>query len=103
MIQRSVLILCLALASPVLAQQSPIEEPDENGLDLIERGTRQLFNRFMEEIGPEMQELRDDLKGALDDLSVYHPPEVLPNGDIIIRRKVPLDPVIEEDGEEIEL
>jgi len=33
-----------------------------------------------------------ELMGKIDDLSVYHPPEMLPNGDIILRRKAPLDP-----------
>ena len=36
-------------------------------------------------MGPAMVELL----GKIDDLSAYHPPEMLPNGDIIIRRKMP--------------
>lgn len=38
---------------------------------------------FIEEMGPSMQELLDEVQ----DWSVYQAPEVLPNGDIIIRRK----------------
>jgi hypothetical protein len=38
----------------------------------------------------------DGLEDALRDLSAYHPPEVLPNGDILIRRRTPLVP---EDGD----
>ncbi len=36
--------------------------------------------------GPALRELQ----GALQNLDAYHPPEVLPNGDILIRRKEPL-------------
>ena len=41
---------------------------------------------FFTEMGPAFAELL----GQIDDLSNYHLPEMLPNGDIIIRRKVPL-------------
>ncbi len=47
----------------------------------------------MQELGPALLEL----EGRLIDLQSYHAPEVLPNGDIIIRRKVPLD--VPEAGE----
>ena len=40
---------------------------------------------FMEEMGPALTELMDQV----EDWSAYHPPEILPNGDIIIRRKQP--------------
>ncbi len=45
-----------------------------------------LLEGLMQEIGPALK----DLEGKIDDLNAYYPPEVLPNGDIIIRRKVPL-------------
>lgn len=40
---------------------------------------------FLREMGPALAELMEDIK----DWSAYHPPEILPNGDIIIRRKDP--------------
>ncbi len=40
---------------------------------------------FMEEMGPALTDLVDQV----EDWSAYHPPEILPNGDIIIRRKQP--------------
>lgn len=40
---------------------------------------------FMEEMGPAFSEMFDEVR----DWTQYHPPEVLPNGDIILRRKVP--------------
>lgn len=100
--------LALALlAAPVPAQDS------EDGLGLIEEGTRLFLRGLMTEMEPMLQELdkaareaepflRDfmlemgpALTGILekvDDWSAYHPPEMLENGDIIIRRKVPLTP-----------
>jgi hypothetical protein len=38
---------------------------------------------FIDQMGPAMQEILDEVK----DWSVYEAPEILPNGDIIIRRK----------------
>ena len=59
---------------------------------------RQLFEGFQEDVSPMMEDLAEQLKG----LSQYHPPEVLPNGDIIIRRKPPEeltpDAPLDEDG-----
>ena len=39
--------------------------------------------------GVELRALLRDLLGEIEDWSDYHPPEILPNGDIIIRRKTP--------------
>jgi hypothetical protein len=38
----------------------------------------------------------------IGDLRNYHPPEKLPNGDIIIRRKTPAE-ILTDRGEDIEL
>ena len=40
---------------------------------------------FVEQMGPALR----DLMEKAGDLSAYHAPEVLPNGDIILRRKTP--------------
>ena len=86
--------LCAALAAtPMLA------EDDHNlreGMDLLSEGTRLLLKGLLGDIEPALREL----EGALQDMHAYHPPEVLPNGDIIIRRKVPkVTPPLSEDGE----
>ena len=41
------------------------------------------LRQFADEMGPKLTELFAEV----EDWSVYQPPEVLPNGDIIIRRK----------------
>ena len=40
----------------------------------------------------DMEPALRDLAGLIGDIRNYHPPEMLPNGDIILRRKAPLDP-----------
>lgn len=95
-----VLILALALPAPAIAQ--------EDGPSLMERGARMFFRGLMEEMDPAMRGLRDlaeeagpamesflqemgpaliDLFEQVKDFSAYHPPEILPNGDIILRKK----------------
>jgi hypothetical protein len=64
------------------------------GLGLMEQGTRRLLEGLLREFGSAVEGLEE----ALRDLSAYHPPEVLPNGDIIIRRRTPLMPEPEDEG-----
>ena len=82
------------VAAPAFAQDTP--EPE--GRDLMSEALRLFMRGLLQEMEPAM----DDFSALLDNLDAYHAPEVLPNGDIIIRRKTPLDP---EDSvpEEIEL
>ncbi|SFT47941.1 hypothetical protein SAMN05216236_102137 [Sedimentitalea nanhaiensis] len=50
---------------------------------------------FLEEMGPAFGEMLDQVK----DWTAYRPPEILPNGDIILRKKVPSDTVPDPDPE----
>ena len=81
------LTVSLLIATPLAAQE-------DRGRDLMAEALRLFMQGFMAEMEPAIE----DLEGFLQDLNAYHPPEVLPNGDIIIRRKTPLEPG-EEDGE----
>ncbi|MEE9429095.1 MAG: hypothetical protein V3V25_13215 [Paracoccaceae bacterium] len=82
----------LTLGASSLQAQDTDSEMTE-GFSLLQEGTRLLLEGLMKELGPALLEL----EGRLIDLQAYHAPEVLPNGDIIIRRRIPLDPP--EDGE----
>lgn len=88
------LIPLAVIAAPAFAQDTP--EPE--GRDLMSEALRLFTRGFLQEMEPAM----DNFSALLDNLDAYHAPEVLPNGDIIIRRKTPLDA---EDSvpEEIEL
>lgn len=86
------------LASPISAQDPVDPDTDQmsEGMNLLHQGTRLLLEGLMQELGPVLE----DLEGQIEDLNAYHLPEVLPNGDIIIRRRVPLVPEhLDEDGE----
>lgn len=78
--------LALSLAAlPAKAEDEGLSPQMEEGMSLLSEGTRLLLQGLMEQMEPALRELQ----GALDNLDAYHPPEILPNGDIIIRRKTP--------------
>ena len=108
----------LALTAPAMAQD---EEP-ERGFSLMERGAELFFRGLLNEMDPLLQDLEEfaegiepalrdfvaemgpalrDILAEVEDWSVYEPPEMLENGDIILRRKTPLPPEepMPEDGE----
>jgi len=95
------------LAVPAVAEETPQTET-EDGFSLMEEGARLLMRGLMTEIEPTIDELRQEFEelgpaldefaqaigpafaeilGKVDDLGNYAAPEILPNGDIIIRRK----------------
>ena len=74
--------LALALAAaPAAAQEAG---PGE-GFDLMERG----LGLLMEELGGEMAPMLQQLRELAGEMGAYEAPEMLPNGDIIIRRREP--------------
>lgn len=106
--------LVAALATPSYAQD------EGEGLSLMERGARMFMDGIMKEMepaiddlgglmedfGPAMRNFAQEMGPALRDLmdqvedwSVYEAPEVLPNGDIIIRRKPDAPEFEPKDGE----
>lgn len=94
-------IVLLAISAPVVAQTDaqtdalpPASESAEPSfMDFLDR----MLRGFMTEVEPQMRDLErglealePELQGFLDrmrDMTRYHPPEVLPNGDILIRRR----------------
>ena len=89
--------LALLLSAPAATAE---EGGPREGLGLIEEGTRQLLRDLLSEVEPGLRDLRE----RFGDLSAYHAPEVLPNGDILIRRRSAPDPLEDRDpAEDIEL
>ena len=84
-----ILSVSLGLASPVVAEE-------ERGRDLM----AEALSLFMQGFIAEMEPAIDGFQGFVEDFNAYHPPEILPNGDIIIRRKTPVET---DDSGEIEL
>ncbi len=104
-----------AMALPTQAQEDTGKSLMERGAELFLEGLRQEMEPTLEDLrgladqfGPALQSFMQEMGPALADLaaqvqdwSVYETPEMLPNGDIIIRRK-PKDqteePVPQEDA-----
>jgi hypothetical protein len=118
-------ILAVWLVLPLSASAQQESEVDE-GFSLVEEGAKLLFRGIIAEMEPainDFSELADELQPALDMLAsemgpafldliqtldsvrYYEPPEVLPNGDIIIRRSLdaPQYNPPTDDGEGIDL
>lgn len=99
------LTLCFCLALPYAASAGSGENAPEGAVpeeaaplfDFFER----LLQDFMSDLTPQLRELErgfaeiepelDTLLDRLRGMAQYHPPEMLPNGDIIIRRRAPDD------------
>lgn len=121
MIRHAAIVALLLSAAPLAAEE---EAPNS----LIEDGARMFLRGLMQEMEPALKSLEDladqmepalrdfaqtmgpalrQLMDEVEDWSVYEPPVMLPNGDIILRRKVPLKPepetVPDDGGTEIEL
>lgn len=97
--------LIALLSSPLAAQDAEAEDSGpslmERGAELFWEGLRQEMapaledlQGMMAEFGPSMAEFLAQMGPALagiakevEDWSVYEMPEILPNGDIIIRKK----------------
>lgn len=107
------LALALALAAaPLAAQEAGTETApgDGDGLNLMERGAELFWEGLRQEMAPAIEDLRDmaetfgpsmrsfieemgpafaEMVDQVKDWTAYHPPEMLPNGDIILRKKTP--------------
>ncbi len=94
--------------TPVMADSAKNDDVGQ-GLNLVEEGMKQLLRGMLEEMGPAKENLRAllenmgpmmlELQDMIGDVTQYQLPEMLPNGDIIIRRKVPLKPELPENNE----
>ena len=89
-----IFVIIAVLASPVWA-----ENHEEQGRDLMSEALKLFMRGLMAEMEPAME----GMEGLLEDLSAYHPPEILPNGDIIIRRRTPLERGPDDETGEIDL
>lgn len=99
-------VILMLGVTPVAAQNAAEDE----GRSLMQEGARMFWEGIRREMGPALDTLRGqaeemepalrdfvedmapalrDLMDKAGDLSAYHAPEVLPNGDIILRRKTP--------------
>jgi hypothetical protein len=99
-----------SLVVVALATQSTASEGPSDGRSLMERGAELFLEGLQREMAPTLRDLSEfadqlapslrsfwvqmgpaisELADKVEDWSAYHPPEILPNGDIIIRKKQP--------------
>lgn len=93
----TILLLVLALQAPVPAVAQSEPDGKAEGLSLMERGMKLLFDELMKDMEPALGEMAEAMKELepmarelarmIGDVRNYDAPEQLPNGDIIIRRK----------------
>lgn len=74
-------------------------EPALDELQGFAEGMQPALRQFMDEMGPAFA----DVLGKVGDLSAYHAPEILPNGDIIMRRKTPVEESLDPEEGEIDI
>lgn len=98
------LALTILLATPAMPQDtSPTLPPGPNdGLGLIDRGMRLLFEGLMQDVEPALEDMAEAMKSLqpmarqladlIGDVQYYDAPQRLENGDIIIRRKADAPP-----------
>lgn len=115
----SLALVATLAAAPVTAQDTGDTDKSlmEQGAELFFKGLREEMEPTLdslrglaEEYGPSMRSFFEEMGPALADMasqvqdwSAYHAPEMLDNGDIIIRKKVtpegeaPIDPAPEDE------
>ncbi|PRY25044.1 hypothetical protein CLV78_102221 [Aliiruegeria haliotis] len=116
-------VIALATAPVCSIAQEDGDGGVEEGFSLIEEGAKLLLRGLSDEIEPMMKDLAiemepklrafaedllpmlEEFESLIGDLNQYHPPEKLPNGDIILRRKIPLEngPQDEAEGGEVDI
>ncbi len=95
----SSLAACLAIA-PAYGGSAG-HEADTGNRPLSEQ-LDEAFRGLMEKMKPALDELLETLEvlEGIDSIEHYERPEILPNGDIIIRRREDAPPLPRDDGEE---
>ncbi|MCU9847052.1 AAA+ family ATPase [Defluviimonas sp. WL0024] len=113
------LAVLLIATAPAAGQSggAPGEKSAEEGLSLLEEGARIILRSMIGDVEPALKDLHAemgralaemepafrDLAAMIGDMRNYHAPEMLPNGDIIIRRKSPAERALPEPDGEIEI
>ncbi|MEO5620387.1 MAG: AAA+ family ATPase [Cypionkella sp.] len=103
------LILAISLLAAPLSAQTvappvtpPASDVDE-GFSLLQEGAKLLLRGMASQMEPAMKDMAEAMEKAapqlqailamIDDVKNYEPPTRLPNGDILIRRKLGAPPV----------
>lgn len=90
---KTIFVICTVCAFCI----QPVSAQEDDGASLMERGARQFLEGLLNEMEPALEGMGAfldqmgpalaDIMAEVKDWSVYETPEILDNGDIIIRRK----------------
>ena len=109
------LALIALMATPALGETPAAPPPGvDEGVGLMQKGAEILLRGLMENMEPALKDMGEamaqmepklrELMAMVDDITNYHAPEKLENGDILIRRKTPAELMLETlPGNQIEL
>lgn len=104
--KHTVLAVVLTLGAATSSFADDGKDELKEGADLMSRGFQLLLDGLAAEMAPMTEDLATGLAEGwqkllreMEDITAYHPPETLPNGDIIIRRKDPVLPDQDVPGE----
>ena len=109
------LALIALMATPALGETPAAPPPGvDEGVGLMQKGAEILLRGLMENMEPALKDMGEamaqmepklrELMAMVDDITNYHAPEKLENGDILIRRKTPAELKLESlPGNQIEL
>ena len=117
------ILLTAALVLPLTALPPQAQEADgdvQEGFSLMEEGAKLFLRGLLDEVEPALEEMENfagevepalrafaeemgpalaELMSVIDEIGNYEAPEVLPNGDIIIRRREDAPPYVAPEGE----
>ena len=96
------LLFCLSMTPAIAEDVVPTPPGDvDAGVSLLQQGAKLLLKGLMSNMEPAMQDMGraltemqpalNDLLAMMGDLTQYHAPERLENGDIILRHKTPAE------------
>jgi|SRR5690606_27912545 len=111
----TIALFLLASALPLRAETA--ETDVDEGFSLLQEGAKIIMRSMIDEMEPALKELQSGVGEAMremqpalrqlaemmGDIRNYHAPEMLPNGDIIIRRKSPAESLVPPPGAEIDI
>jgi hypothetical protein len=107
---KQIALFLVLLGQPAFAEDAPVPPAaDGGGFSLMEEGAKLVLRGLMTEMEPALDEMEQalneiepsmkelapkfrELVALIDDFKNYSAPEILPNGDIIMRRTAPLPP-----------
>jgi len=103
---RAARVLAISVVAAGLAIAPAFGGPADTGAGAEDRPlSEQLdeaFRSLMEKMTPALDELLEtfEVLEEIDSIKHYESPEILPNGDIIIRRREDAPPLLRDDGTE---